>query len=91
VQVRRSIEKIEKKKDFDGLIEILRRDNWGHKKKAAAALERIGASAVDALIIALEDENRYIKRSGPPSIPQPSYWGRTGVFRLHGYYCSPGR
>jgi bilin biosynthesis protein len=62
MQVRRSIHKMEKKKDIDGLIGILRRDDWGHRKKAAAALERIGAPAVEALIIALEDENRYVKR-----------------------------
>jgi bilin biosynthesis protein len=62
MHIRRSVEKMEKKRDVDGLIEILRRDNWTHKRKAAAALERIGAPAVEALIIALEDENRYVRR-----------------------------
>ncbi|MBU7024833.1 MAG: HEAT repeat domain-containing protein [Theionarchaea archaeon] len=62
MHIRRSVEKMEKKKDVDGLIETLRRDNWTHRRKAAAALERIGAPAVEALITALEDENRYVRR-----------------------------
>ncbi|MBU7037577.1 MAG: HEAT repeat domain-containing protein [Theionarchaea archaeon] len=62
MRARRSIHKMEKKKDIDGLIEALKRDDWTLRRKAAAALERIGAPAVGALTIALEDENRFVRR-----------------------------
>ncbi|MGC1119580.1 MAG: HEAT repeat domain-containing protein [Candidatus Methanofastidiosia archaeon] len=62
MRVKRSIDKMEKKKDIDGLIEVLKRNDWINRRKAAAGLERIGAPAVEALIVALEDENRFVRR-----------------------------
>ncbi|MBU6996398.1 MAG: HEAT repeat domain-containing protein [Theionarchaea archaeon] len=62
MRAKRSIDKMEKKKDVAGLIEMLRRNDWTLRRKAATALEKVGAPAVEAVIIALEDENRYVRR-----------------------------
>jgi HEAT repeat protein len=55
------VEKLEEKKDVEGLINALKDKNWLVRKDAAVALGEIGDErAVEPLIQALKDESEWV-------------------------------
>lgn len=56
---RPDIEKMERDRDVEGLIKALEHEHVTVRFGAVAALVRIGEPAIEPLIQALKDENRY--------------------------------
>jgi HEAT repeat protein len=59
---RPNVERMEKKRDVEGLIDALKQGNADIRRKAASSLGRIGdARAVQPLIKALDDKDFYVR------------------------------